>query len=189
MRSTRAGSVDNRHNCLPTGGGGDVLAAGEASRQDTTTGSNPLVAPRVEDAATGPALTSDGVRADSCAEDRADLLSFYNADTLLTLPPLFLAVAERCPAAVRLLLQYGANANAQDSHGTTPLHLSASVYFQNFECAIALIQFGAKIHCKNNNGTSPGDLSPDLAKSNTDSSRRASCTWSVAWKDALGPVI
>ncbi len=88
----------------------------------------------------------------------------YTADILQTLPPLFLAVAEKNPTTVRILLRYGASANVQDVHGCTPLHLSASVDFQSWDCALALIEYGSKIHIWNNYHQSPSDLSPDLAK-------------------------
>ena len=88
----------------------------------------------------------------------------YTADVLQGLPPLFLAAAERCAAAVRLLLSYGAAANSRDGHGCTALHLSASVDFQSWECALALIEHGAKVHVTNKYGQAPADLSPDLVK-------------------------
>ncbi len=78
-------------------------------------------------------------------EEAFDFGGHYTAGVLQGLPPLFLAAAERNAATLRLLLKYGANANFQDDQGCTPLHLSASVDFQSWECAVVLIEHGAKV--------------------------------------------
>ena len=88
--------------------------------------------------------------------------TIYTADYLATLAPLFLSVALRNETATRILLENGASVNVTDIYGCTPLHLSACVEFQNWECAIALIEFGARIHIRNKHGLSPSNLSPDL---------------------------
>ena len=88
----------------------------------------------------------------------------YTAESLQALPPLFLSVAERRAPTARLLLEYGASPHHQDTHGCTPLHLSASVDFQSWQCAAVLIEFGGKVHLSNKYGVTPCDLSPDLAK-------------------------
>ena len=97
-------------------------------------------------------------------EEVLDFACHYTAGVLQGLPPLFLAAAERNITAVRLLLKYGANPNYQDSEGCTPLHLSASVEFQSWECAVGLIEHGAKVYIPNRYGTTPAELSPDLTK-------------------------
>ncbi len=78
-------------------------------------------------------------------EEPFDFACHYTASVLQGLPPLFLAAAERNPASVQLLLRYGANPNYQDSEGCTPLHLSSSVEFQSWECAVALIENGSRV--------------------------------------------
>ncbi len=100
-------------------------------------------------------------------EEVLDFAGHYTAGVLQGLPPLFLAAAERNAATVRLLLKFGANPNLQDGEGSTPLHLSASVEFQSWECAVALIEHGAKVRLSNRYGTTPADLSPDLIKEHT----------------------
>ena len=97
-------------------------------------------------------------------EEAFDFACHYTAGVLQGLPPLFLAAAERNAATIRLLLKYGANPNHQDLEGCTPLHLSASVEFQSWECAVALIEHGAKVHISNRYGTTPAELSADLTK-------------------------
>ena len=97
-------------------------------------------------------------------EEAFDFACHYTAGVLQGLPPLFLATAERNATTLRLLLKYGANPNYQDSEGCTPLHLSASVEFQSWECAVALIEHGAKVHIPNRYGTTPAVLSADLTK-------------------------
>ena len=97
-------------------------------------------------------------------EEAFDFACHYTAGVLQGLPPLFLAAAERNAATVHLLLKYGANPNYQDTEGCTPLHLSASVEFQSWECAVALIEHGAKVHISNRYGTTPAELSADLTK-------------------------
>ena len=97
-------------------------------------------------------------------EEAFDFACHYTAGVLQGLPPLFLAAAERNAATIRLLLKYGANPNYQDPEGCTPLHLSASVEFQSWECAVALIEHGAKVHISNYYGTTPAELSADLTK-------------------------
>ena len=97
-------------------------------------------------------------------EEAFDFACHYTAGVLQGLPPLFLAAAERNAATIRLLLKYGANPNQQDLEGCTPLHLSASVEFQSWECAVALIEHGAKVHISNRYGTTPAELSADLTK-------------------------
>ena len=93
-----------------------------------------------------------------------DFACHNTAGVLQGLPPLFLAAAERNAGTIRLLLKYGANPNHQDLEGCTPLHLSASVEFQSYECAVALIEHGAKVHISNRYGTTPAELSADLTK-------------------------
>ena len=97
-------------------------------------------------------------------EEAFDFACHYTAGVLQGLPPLFLAAAERNATTLRLLLKYGANPNFQDPEGCTPLHLSASVDFQSWECAVALIEHGAKVHIRNHYGTTPAELSADLIK-------------------------
>lgn len=96
--------------------------------------------------------------------DGLNFARHYTAEILQTLPPLYLAAAERHAPTVRLLLSHGAKPNHQDAVGCTPLHLSASVDFQSWECALALIEYGAKVHIPNKFGQKPSDLSPDLVK-------------------------
>ena len=78
-------------------------------------------------------------------EEPFDFACHYTASVLQGLPPIFLAAAERNSASVQLLLRYGANPNFQDSEGCTPLHLSSSVEFQSWECAVALIENGSRV--------------------------------------------
>ncbi len=93
-----------------------------------------------------------------------DFTSLFTAEVLQNLPPLFLAVAERNSACVRLLLTYGANVNVRDPHGYTPLHLCASVDFQSVACALVLIEHGGRVQQRATGGLSPFDLAPDLAQ-------------------------
>jgi ankyrin repeat protein len=63
----------------------------------------------------------------------------------------------RMPAA-RALLQAGANVNAADKSGDTPLHLVAQNYYSSTEVAQLLIDHGADIAAHNNTNQRPSDV-------------------------------
>ncbi len=72
--------------------------------------------------------------------------------------------AESLPAAVQLLLDHGADPNARDRHGNTPLHYALS--FQEEPLVGVLLAGGACVFLKNDKDESPARLhaSPRLRK-------------------------
>jgi Ankyrin repeats (3 copies) len=89
----------------------------------------------------------------------------YTRSFLLTLPPLFLACVKGNASMLALLLKYGANANSQDDHGNTPLHLCLCQASIPWECVLDLLEHGAQISLENNASLTPYHLAPSsLAK-------------------------
>jgi ankyrin repeat protein len=71
--------------------------------------------------------------------------------------------AERSPATVRTLLDFGANPNSRnqsptDQNGNSPLHASAAHEEQCFDCAKLLLLAGADISAVNAKGETALDL-------------------------------
>lgn len=82
----------------------------------------------------------------------------YTRDRLFTLPPIFLAVALNNSAIIRELIHFGANVNASDSHGVTPLHLCLCQEHISRACLQLLVQSGAKMRAKNRQSIAPYEL-------------------------------
>ena len=79
--------------------------------------------------------------------------------------PLHYAAKEGHLNSIRLLLVYGADPNARDEDGYTPLHYVCQIYSPGVErcdgirkCVETLIEFGADIRAETNSGCTPGDL-------------------------------
>ena len=68
-------------------------------------------------------------------------------------PPLLDATKNADTAAVRALLQRGANVNAAEADGTTALHWAS--YRDNLESADLLIRAGARVNAANDLGADP----------------------------------
>lgn len=75
--------------------------------------------------------------------------------------PLHLAVTNRQSRSAGLLLELGANANAQDWLGNTPLHLAAGLDARAKEFLTLLLDHGAKLQARNNERFSPLDVAID----------------------------
>jgi ankyrin repeat protein len=60
---------------------------------------------------------------------------------------------------VRLLIEHGADVQAQDQNLSTPLHLASSL-FQNAESVQLLIEYGADVHAQDQSHKTPLDLVP-----------------------------
>lgn len=87
----------------------------------------------------------------------------YVREKLFTLPPIYLAVALNNSVILRELIRFGANVNATDSHGVTPLHLCLCQEHISRACLHLLVQSGAKLKVKNNQLIAPFELvDPDL---------------------------
>lgn len=91
-----------------------------------------------------------------------DLSTFYNPDELNNLPPLFTAIVLGRVQIVRLLLQYKADPCIQDTLGNSPLHLSVTKQFFNFNICKELLKYGANFNLHNNEGISPLDYCTEL---------------------------
>jgi hypothetical protein len=62
-------------------------------------------------------------------------------------------IAAPNPALARILLEHGADVNAQDRYGTTPLLIALGI--NNLEIVEILLKAGAKLDLKDGEGTSP----------------------------------
>uniref|UniRef100_A0AC34GHT9 Uncharacterized protein n=2 Tax=Panagrolaimus sp. ES5 TaxID=591445 RepID=A0AC34GHT9_9BILA len=78
--------------------------------------------------------------------------------------PLGVAVRAQSPEMIALLITYGAEVNAGDEDGNTPLMLAVRESPLSWQCLHALIIFGAEIMQKNFRGICPLDLAPELRK-------------------------
>uniref|UniRef100_A0A914EFU4 Uncharacterized protein n=1 Tax=Acrobeloides nanus TaxID=290746 RepID=A0A914EFU4_9BILA len=78
--------------------------------------------------------------------------------------PLGVAVRAQSPEMIALLVAYGADVNAGDEDGNTPLMLAVRESPLSWQCLHALIMFGAQIMMKNSRGICPLDLAPELRK-------------------------
>ncbi|XP_038070793.1 uncharacterized protein LOC119739790 isoform X2 [Patiria miniata] len=63
---------------------------------------------------------------------------------------------------VKTLLRYGADPEAEDSRGATPLHVAAQAPLERWECAAIFIEHGARIFKADNRGQRPVDEAPGL---------------------------
>lgn len=70
--------------------------------------------------------------------------------------PLMAAAVKGYNSIVKMLLEAGANPNAEDANQTTALHYAAM--FKNYDLAVMLIEAGANPNHKNNVNQSPFDL-------------------------------
>jgi len=77
--------------------------------------------------------------------------------------PLHYASDGEDPMIIMFLLQNGAQVNASDAHGTTPLHIAASGYVA---CAAMLCRFKAKVDSQDEHGKTPVDIA--LSTQNAD---------------------
>uniref|UniRef100_A0A3B5MJM3 Uncharacterized protein n=1 Tax=Xiphophorus couchianus TaxID=32473 RepID=A0A3B5MJM3_9TELE len=97
------------------------------------------------------------VRASRQAEACLRLLCEHGADVNAQVSqqtPLHLSVRYRALSAVRLLISCGANVNAVDSSGMTPLHMAASILHQDI--ASSLISHGAHVNMRmHHSGNTP----------------------------------
>jgi len=66
-------------------------------------------------------------------------------------------------ATISVLLAYGANIDAQDNQGHTPLHVA--IRAKNKRCAKVLVQKGASCEIKNAEGRTPPEENPDFFSS------------------------
>jgi ankyrin repeat protein len=79
--------------------------------------------------------------------------------------PLMLAAALGYHRICNILIDAGADMNASDHAGNTPLHLAARGYGEQKPVIETLIQRGAKIDAKNDDGFTPAMLAKDSANS------------------------
>ncbi|XP_022086672.1 uncharacterized protein LOC110977130 isoform X2 [Acanthaster planci] len=63
---------------------------------------------------------------------------------------------------VKTLLRYGADPEAEDSRGATPLHVAAQSPLERWECAAIFIEHGARIFKADSRGQRPIDVAPGL---------------------------
>jgi ankyrin repeat protein len=76
--------------------------------------------------------------------------------------PLHIAAEAGCPAAVELLLKYGADVNARDARGSTPLHAAAAA--GKPESVRALLEGGADPRARDGRGRTPLDVARGAAR-------------------------
>lgn len=72
--------------------------------------------------------------------------------------PLHVAAEKGYPACVNLLIEYGAEVDAKDENGLTPLIMAVckqNIKCQDIECVEILLDHGASISIKDNRGESP----------------------------------
>ncbi|XP_067683775.1 histone-lysine N-methyltransferase EHMT1-like [Haliotis asinina] len=100
----------------------------------------------------------------SCLTDRYDVLkarlqgiskSDINLQDTAGMTALHFAVAHKKVEAINLLLDHGADVNAADDHGFTPLFLATGRY-ADYDVALTLLQkSGIAVNCVNYNGATP----------------------------------
>ncbi len=81
--------------------------------------------------------------------------------------PLHFAAQANCPEVVKLLIENGANIEAREVNGNTPLWVATMNSNQGAQAVEILINFGANPDEKNIHGISPRDLEEDLFNSET----------------------
>jgi len=89
--------------------------------------------------------------------------------------------------AIPLLIQYGANVNAQDEKGWTPLHYAA--YHGKVDAAIALVDHGADVNLQTLSGHSPLAFSHGYPVGEMLVNRGASIDWVVAARMGRADII
>ncbi|XP_033632686.1 uncharacterized protein LOC117294412 isoform X1 [Asterias rubens] len=77
-------------------------------------------------------------------------------------PAIHLATRMANCLIVKTLLRYGADPEAEDSQGSTPLHVAAQAPLERWECASIFIEHGARIFKEDQNGERPVDIAPGL---------------------------
>lgn len=92
---------------------------------------------------------SDVVR---CALSLSFVRSLVNTANHNLARPVHLAVQKPNPRLLAALIAAGANPNAFDRHGHTPLHMAA--FMLEHKCAEAAISMGANVHLRTRNGVS-----------------------------------
>lgn len=165
---SEASSIKSRPPRSPSSDGGATLSADFARLSTKSRGTRTSVRSKTSSSGGGgnhhAALTSV-CRAPSIAGSSFDGAGLYTVEYLYGLPPLFLAAVQRNDAAVRLLLAHGAVPDFVDAVGRTPLHLSASAEFLNWQCAAAMVEFGARIRVRSaTDRLTAAELCPELVE-------------------------
>uniref|UniRef100_A0A915DP43 ANK_REP_REGION domain-containing protein n=1 Tax=Ditylenchus dipsaci TaxID=166011 RepID=A0A915DP43_9BILA len=78
--------------------------------------------------------------------------------------PLAVAIQAQSPEMITLLVNYGADVNATDEDGNSPLMLAVRESPLSWATLHMLILFGARIRQKNTRGICPLDLAPEIDK-------------------------
>lgn len=98
--------------------------------------------------------------------------------------PLHAAARYGSHAALKLLLERGANAHARDAAGRTPLHVAGSL-----EAAAMLAAHGARLDAKDGEGRAAGAVRPPGARPSDDCAaalRAARAAWTGGARSAVG---
>jgi hypothetical protein len=104
--------------------------------------------------------SGEGARRERSSADGLSYEDYYTRDALYVLPPLFLAAATGNAAIARELIRHGANVNAIDLLGCTPLHLLLCQQRLNRSLLKLLLANGARLSTRNHCGVAPIDLLP-----------------------------